>query len=87
MDSYRIAWKHSAIKELKYLPKEALVRIVQAVENLAENPFPAGVKKLVGSEHTYRIREGSYRVIFTVTPSSLVIEIIRVGHRKNVYSR
>jgi mRNA interferase RelE/StbE len=80
MDSYRIAWKHSAIKELKYLPKEVLVRIVQAVENLSENPFPTGVKKLVGSEHTYRIREGSYRVIFTVATSSLVIEIVRVGH-------
>jgi len=87
MDSYRIAWKHSAIKELKYLPKEVVVRIVQAVGKLTENPFPAGVKKLVGSERTYRIREGSYRVIFTVAPSSLVIEIIRVGHRKDVYDR
>lgn len=63
MDSYRISWKQSAIKELKHLPKEVLVRIVHAVRNLSENPFPAGVKKLVGSERTYRIREGSYRVI------------------------
>ena len=87
MDLYRIAWKHSAIKELKYLPKEVLVRILQAVEQLAENPSPAGVKKLVGSESTYRIREGSYRVVFTVAPSSLGIEITRVGHRKDVYDR
>lgn len=87
MDSYRIAWKHSAIKELKDLPKEDVVRIVQRVGKLTENPFPAGVKKLVGSERTYRIREGSYRVIFTVAPSSRVIEIIRAGHRKDVYDR
>ncbi len=87
MDSYKIAWKRSAIKELKYLPKEVVVKIVQAVGQLTENPFPVGVKKLVGSERTYRIREGSYRVIFSVEPSSLVIEIIRVGHRKDVYDR
>ena len=66
MDSYKIAWKRSAIKELKSLPKEVVARIVQAVGQLTENPFPPGVKKLVGSERTYRIREGSYRVIFTV---------------------
>ena len=87
MDSYRIAWEHSAIRELKHLPREVVGRIVQAVEQLTETPFPAGVKKLVGSEHTYRIREGTDRVIFTVAPSSLVIEIIRVGHRKDVYDR
>ena len=87
MDSYRIAWKRSAIKELKYLPKEVVVRIVRAVGQLTENPFPAGVKKLVGSERTYRIRERSYRVVYTVAPSALVIEIIRVGHRKDVYDR
>jgi len=87
MASYRIEWKHSAIKELKHLPNEVVARIVRAVEELAENPFPVGVKKLVGSEGTYRIREGSYRVVFTVAPSSLVIEITRVAHRKDVYER
>ena len=87
MDSYRIEWKRSAIKELKYLPKEVVVRIVRAVGQLTENPFPAGVKKLVGSERTYRIRERSYRVVYAVAPSALVIEIIRVGHRKDVYDR
>ena len=87
MDSYRIAWKRSAIKELKSLPKEVVARIVQAVGQLTENPFPPEVKKLVGSERTYRIREGSYRVVYTIAPSALVIEIIRVGHRKDVYDR
>ncbi|HEX8649281.1 MAG TPA: type II toxin-antitoxin system RelE/ParE family toxin [Pyrinomonadaceae bacterium] len=87
MDSYKIEWKRSAVKELRSLPKDVVAKIVQAVEQLATNPYPAGVKKLVGSEHTYRIREGSYRIIFTVAASSLVIEVIRVGHRKDVYDR
>ncbi len=46
MDSYRIAWKQSAIKELKYLPKEVVVRIVPAVEQLTENPYPARSQKV-----------------------------------------
>jgi mRNA interferase RelE/StbE len=87
MESYRIEWKRSAVKELKKLPKEVVLRILQAVEDLPVNPHPTGVRKLIGSEHTYRIREGSYRIIYTVLASSLSIEIIRVGHRKDVYDR
>lgn len=87
MDSYKIEWKRSAVKELRSLPKDIAARIVQAVEQLSTNPYPAGVKKLVGSEHTYRLREGSYRIIYSIGASSLVIEVIRVGHRKDVYDR
>ena len=85
MDSYKIEWKRSASKELKQLPKEMIVRILQAVEQLAADPFPTGVKKLVGSEHTYRIREGDYRVIYDVRSKTLVIEVVCVGHRKDIY--
>jgi len=85
MGFYKIEWKRSAAKELKQLPKETIAKILQAVESLAEEPFPAGVKKLIGSTHTYRIREGDYRVIYDVFSKTLVIEIIRVGHRKDVY--
>ena len=87
MAAYRIEWKRSAAKELKFLPADVIMRIVAAVEQLAAHPFPPGVKKLAGAENTYRIREGSYRVVFAVISSSLVIEIIRVGHRKDVYDR
>lgn len=87
MGSYKIEWKRSAVKELRNLPKDVVAKIVQAVEQLSVNPYPSGVKKLTSTEHTYRIREGSYRVIFTVVASSLLIEIIRVGHRKDVYDR
>ena len=87
MDSYRIEWKRSAIKELKALPKEVVSIISQAVGELSMNPYPHGVKKLSGSEHTYRIRQGSYRVVFTVTKATSVVEVVRIGHRKDVYDR
>lgn len=87
MASYKVEWKRSAVKELRDLPKSAVERILKAVEQLSANPYPVGVRKLVGSEHTYRLREGDYRVIYTVTSSSLIIEVIRVGHRKDVYNR
>ena len=87
MASYKVEWKRSAVKELRALPTEAIERILKAVEQLAMNPYPVGVRKLVGAEHTYRIREGNYRVIYTVTAATLVIEVIRVGHRKDIYDR
>lgn len=85
MASYSIQWKRSAEKELRRLPKEVIPRIVQAVENLSRNPYPPGVRKLVGSEHTYRVREGDYRIVYDVRETVLTIEIIRVRHRKDVY--
>ena len=84
-EEYSIEWKRSAAKELKRLPKEVVTRVLEAVETLRINPFHAGVRKLSGAEHTYRIREGSYRVLYSVYTSRLIIEVIRVGHRKDVY--
>lgn len=85
MGLYSIAWKNSAAKELKKLPKDTIGRILKAVEQLAMTPYPPGVKNLIGAEHTYRIRAGDYRIIYSVTTETLIIEIIKVGHRKDVY--
>lgn len=85
MDSYNIRWKKSAVKELKKINKNYILKILKAVENLSSEPYPRGVKKLIGSEITYRIRIGDYRVIYDVYKSELIVEIIRVRHRKNVY--
>jgi mRNA interferase RelE/StbE len=87
MASYKVEWKRSAVKELRDLPKDAVERILKAIERLSDNPYPIGVRKLVGAEHTYRIREGNYRVLYTVTTSSLIVQIIGVGHRKDIYDR
>jgi mRNA interferase RelE/StbE len=85
MGSYSVEWKRSALKELRDLPKEAVSRIVDAVEELSSEPHPQGSRKLVGTDHTYRIRIGDYRIVYSVWASQLVVEIIRVGHRKDVY--
>jgi mRNA interferase RelE/StbE len=87
MASYSIAWKRSAAQELKKLPREVVGRIVKAVEQLSTEPYPSGVRKLLGAEHSYRIRVGDYRIIYSVMASALVIEIIRVGHRRDIYNR
>ena len=85
MDTYKIEWKSSAIKELQKLPRPMISKIVSAVDNLSSNPFPQGVRKLVGTEDTYRIRIGDYRVLYNIIENRLVIEIIRVRHRKDAY--
>jgi len=85
MDSYKIEWKRSALKELKQLPKENVSRIFKAVEELAANPFPNKVKKLTDSEHSFRIRIGDYRIVYSIFPEILIVEIIRIKHRKDVY--
>lgn len=74
-------------KELKKLPKEAIVRILSAVEDLSSNPLPPGCRKIAGSEHTYRIRSGVYRVIYSVESKVLCVEVIKVGHRKAIYNK
>ena len=83
--SFRIEWKKSTRKDLRKLPPSAGERIVEAVEDLAENPFPHGVEKLSGSQHAYRIRLGDYRIVYEVVMDLKLIEIQRVRHRKDVY--
>lgn len=85
MASYKIEWKNSAYKELQKLPRAMITRVVAAVSDLSNDPFPHGVKKLVGSEFSYRIRVGDYRVVYEVFENRLIIEIVRVRHRKDVY--
>jgi mRNA interferase RelE/StbE len=85
MASYTIEWKSSARKELRKLPPQIIKRIVTAVTKLADEPRPTGGRKLVGSQHTYRIRLGDYRVIYNILDGRLLVEIVRVAHRKDVY--
>lgn len=85
MGSYSVEWRRSAAKELKKLPQDVVLRILSAVEELSANPYPAGTKKLVGAEHSYRIRVGDYRIVYSIWASRLAIEIVRVGDRKDIY--
>lgn len=87
MDTYSIEWKSSALKELKRLDRQAIPRILRAVEALGDDPFSGDVRKLKGSEHSYRLRVVDYRVVYNVFGTRLIVEIIRVRHRKDAYER
>ena len=85
MDSYRIEWKVSASKELSRLDRSTIPRIHEAVSHLAVNLFPNGSCGLKGGEPTFRIRVGDYGIIYEIVQDRLVVEIIRVRHRKDAY--
>jgi mRNA interferase RelE/StbE len=87
MASYKIEWKQSAKKELKKLDKQIILRILQAIEDLANNPYSSGSKKLIGSDSIHRIRVGDYRIVYNIKSSVLTIEIIKVGHRREIYRK
>jgi mRNA interferase RelE/StbE len=72
-------------KDLRSLPRQEVARVAAAVAELANDPQPNGSEKLSGSERTYRIRVGDYRVIYEVYAESRIVEVQRVRHRKDVY--
>ncbi|MFN8522825.1 MAG: type II toxin-antitoxin system RelE/ParE family toxin [Chloroflexota bacterium] len=61
-----------------------MARVLARIEGLRENPRPIGVEKLAGQER-YRVRQADYRVVYAVDDASRVVEIVRIGHRRNVY--
>ncbi len=85
MASFSIQWRNSTKKDLRGLPSQEVARIVEAVGQLGNDPQPHGSQKLSGSECTYRIRVGDYRIIYKVFGTPPIIEIQRVRHRKDVY--
>jgi mRNA interferase RelE/StbE len=85
MHQYRVLFKTSADRSLKKLPDNIQRRIVAEVEMLARNPRPEGVIKLTGVENLWRIRIGDYRVVYEIHDDRLIILVMRVAHRKDVY--
>jgi mRNA interferase RelE/StbE len=81
---YSLRIKRSAEKELRRIPKTDLRRIVRKIDSLATDPRPASCEKLFG-DNVYRIRQGDYRILYTVDDDERVVEIIKVGHRREVY--
>ena len=84
MESYKIEIKKSAVKELSKLPKKELTKIVDKIQSLSDEPRPDGCKKLSGDEK-YRIRIGSYRVLYSIEDDVLIVYVVKVGHRKEIY--
>ncbi len=87
MASYEIQWKHSAEKELRGIDRQFISRILKAVNSLSEDPFPSQHRKLQGSESSYRIRIGDYRVIYQTDIENKIIVIYHVRHRKDIYRK
>lgn len=88
MTAYAVKFTKNALKELKKLPKLAQDKILDSLEVLAVNPYAEvlNFKKLRGNQKLFRIRVGDYRIIYEIHGHELVIIVVRIGHRKDVYN-
>lgn len=85
MASYRLLIKPSAAKEIESDPKKDRLRIIKRIQDLSSDPRPPGCEKLSGHDDQYRVRQGTYRIVYSVSDVSLFICVVKVGHRKKVY--
>lgn len=85
MARYSLEISRSAEKQLANVPRDAQRRLARAMNALADEPHPSGSRKLSGHDDVFRIRVGVYRVIYSVSDGMLVIIILKIGHRKDVY--
>ena len=84
MGKYKIEIKKSAAKELFLMPKKDLKRILKRIKNLSDDPRPIGCVKLSGQDR-YRIRQGNYRILYSIEEEILVVYVVKIGHRKDIY--
>jgi len=82
--SYRVHIKPSAVKELEDLPRNDRRRIAERIRALGGAPRPPGSVKLAGGEE-YRVRQGPYRIVYSISGSDQVLLVVKVGHRREVY--
>lgn len=83
---YRVYFKKSVEKDFAAIPKKDLQRIVKMIGALADNPRPPGCEKLTGQER-YRVRQGRYRILYSIQDNELTIWVVKVAHRKDVYRK
>jgi mRNA interferase RelE/StbE len=84
MARYELRLKPSVTKDLRGIPQAEVWRILARIETLRDNPRPSGSEKLSEQER-YRVRQGSYRILYTVSDAEVVVEVVKVGHRREVY--
>jgi mRNA interferase RelE/StbE len=85
MASYQVEFAKNAQKDLKKIPSQQVAKIIAAIDKLALEPLHSNSKKLVDWENTYRIRVGDYRVLYELENSVLIVFVVEVGHRKDIY--
>lgn len=83
--NYKIEFAKQAAKQFKAFPRQEQQRLKIKIDNLEIDPRPSGVVKLSGEQNLYRIRVGNYRIIYSIQDSQLLILIVKIGHRKDVY--
>lgn len=86
MAQYKVFFKKSVEKDFKSIPKNELVKILSKIESLQNNPRPIGCEKLTGQER-YRLRQGRYRIVYSIQDYELTVWVVRVGHRKEIYRK
>jgi mRNA interferase RelE/StbE len=84
MAAYRLFFKRSVQRDLRAIPRRDLKRILTRIEALAENPRPAGCERLTEHER-YRLRQGRYRIVYSIQDDELTVWVIKIGHRKDIY--
>lgn len=84
-DRYRVEVARRAVKAVAALPRPEQRRVQAAIDLLAETPRPPGCVAMAGELSTYRVRVGSYRIVYEVHDQVLLIQVVRVGHRREVY--
>ncbi|WP_437228007.1 type II toxin-antitoxin system RelE family toxin [Planctomicrobium sp. SH661] len=87
MGRYSIELTASADKALQALPVTIQKRIVRAIEPLSDDPRPPGVVKIAGDDNAWRIRVGDYRIVYEIHNSRLLVLVIRIGHRRDIYRK
>jgi len=81
---YRVEISSAAEKQIKALPKKEQTKIIKRIYKLSDNPLPSGVKKLKGVDSLYRIRQGDWRIVYTIEDKKLSVLVVKVGHRGEV---
>ena len=84
MEQFKVYFKKSVEKDFKGIPKSDLQKILKKIQQLHLNPRPNGSEKLTGQER-YRIRQGSYRIVYSIQDNELTVWVVKIGHRKEIY--
>jgi mRNA interferase RelE/StbE len=84
MARYELRFKNSVAKDLRALPKSDVAKVLERIDALRDDPRPPGSEKLSAQER-YRVRQGSYRILYEIEDQQVVVTVVKVGHRREVY--
>ncbi len=84
MAAYKLYFRESVEKDFAGIPKSDLKKILQRIKTLAEDPRPSGCEKLTGQDR-YRVRQGRYRILYSIQDQELTVWVVKIGQRKDIY--